>query len=712
MLRLDLPVLAFTLFLLTSLAGAPLAAEAPAVDGHWEGAIEIPGTPLEIDIDFETAEDGTLSGDISIPIQQLEDFDLSDVAREGDAVRFKIPGIPGEPAFEGTLADDGTTIAGTFTQGGGSLDFELTRGDDKAAQARAALEDAGPLIDQLIKDWNVPGTAIAVVAGGEVVFAEGFGYRDVEQKLPMTANSLFAIGSTTKAFTATLLGMLVDEGTLDWDQPVRRYLAGFELQDPMATLQITPRDLVTHRSGLPRHDLLWYNNTTDTRASLIARFPHLEPTAGLREKWQYNNLMFMTAGYLGGQLTGGTWEEAVRARILDPLGMTRSTLSVLDSQEDDDHALPYREDDDSDSTDDPKALERIPFRNIDIAGPAGSINSSVAEMSKWLLFNLNGGRAGDQQLINASTLADIHAPHAAIPTAPDRPDISQSSYGMGWSIDTYRGHRRVAHGGGIDGFVTSVMMFPDDQVGIVTFTNRGSGLPPLLAQHAADRVLGLGSINWAGEALAQQKQAEAASEETKDEEEAIRVADTQPSHPLGDYAGTYEDAGYGTLLIDHADGQLSMTYNGIHAPLEHWHYEVWNALEDEDDPAFEGQKLLFRHDLDGNVAAVEARFEVQTGPIVFDKAPPAQLTDPTYLAQLTGRYSLNGQIADIALSGTTLTVHLPGQPTYTLMPQVSGRFMLKEVSIVTLNFDRGDSGEVTGITFYQPNGVFKATRVE
>ena len=179
---------------------------------------------------------------------------------------------------------------------------------------------------------------------------------------------MFAIGSASKAFTTFAMGRLVDEGKLEWDEPVASYLADFKLYDEYATAHLTPRDMVCHRSGLPRHDLAWYNNEDVTRGELVRRLRYLEPNEDLRAKWQYNNLMFLTAGYLVEQLTGMTWEDALRTQVFEPLGMERSNFSVLDSQQDDDHALPYLEKDDE--------VRKIAFRAINVMGPAGSINSS------------------------------------------------------------------------------------------------------------------------------------------------------------------------------------------------------------------------------------------------------------------------------------------------------------------------------------------------
>ena len=497
-------LLALTLvlnLLLLVLAGSPAGAAAasdssPSLAGHWKGTIAAPGRELAFDLDLRATPGGALSGVISIPSQNAFDLALGNLTATESRLRFAIAGVPGDPSFDGTVAADGAHVEGSFKQGGADLPFEMERVEGAAATAKAALEGFDGFTISAVEAWNVPGAGIAIVSGGEVVYAKGFGWRDLEAKKPMTADTLFAIGSTTKAMTTTTLGMLVDEGKVEWDQPLREYLPSFKLMDASVSGHITPRDIVTHRSGLPRHDLLWYNNNSGTRGDMVKRLAHLELTADLREKFQYNNLMFMTAGHLIETLTGKSWEENVRERLFDPLGMVRSTFSVLDSQRDADFAQPYRE------RDDDRKLERIPFRRIDLIGPAGSVNSSVNEMAKWLLFNLRHGKVGDRQLIQAATLDEIHSPQMPIPAKPERSDISAPAYAMGWVTDTYRGHRRLQHGGGIDGFITSVMFFPDDDLGLVTFTNVGSGLPSLLAQHAADRMLGLEPVDWSGDALA------------------------------------------------------------------------------------------------------------------------------------------------------------------------------------------------------------------
>jgi hypothetical protein len=385
--------------------------------------------------------------------------------------------------------------------------------------------------------------------------------------------------------------------------------------------------------------------------------------------------------------------------------MERSNFSVVDSQEDDNFSLPYREDDDE--------IEAIPFRNIDAVGPAGSVNSTVNEMSRWLLFNLGGGKVGDRLLIQPVTLTEIHSPQMTTGGTPDRADVSVSTYGMGWMIDTYRGHRRIRHGGGIDGFITSVMFFPDDDFGLVAFNNRGSGLPELVNQHAADRILGLEQEDWIGEAVENRTKGKEVQEEAEEKKETTRIEGTGPSHTLADYTGTYTDPGYGALEVRLTEESLEFEINDITTPLEHWHYDVWNGVETDGDKTFADQKLLFRTNVDGLISAVETQLEARAEPIVFEKVPDPRLSDPEYLERFVATYeTATGTRITVALSGDALTASIPGQPTYSLEPSLTGRFVLKEFRMISIGFEMDDAGVVTKAVLYQPGGVFDAPRVE
>ena len=249
-------------------------------------------------------------------------------------------------------------------------------------------------------EWKVPGLGVAIVEDGKTVFARGYGWRNVEQQLPVTPDTLFAIGSNTKSFTATLLAMQVDEGALAWDAPIRTVLPEFSLHDPVATAEMTAVDLLSHRSGLPRHDLFWYA-TGKSRTELIAGLHHLEPSASFRSTYQYQNLMFLTAGVVAERIGGKSWEELVEERIFRPLGMERANFSVDRMQQDDDFSYGYGAE---------QEIERVPFRNIDAIGPAGSINTSARELARYVQFHLAYGKVGDTQLLKEDSARLMQLP--------------------------------------------------------------------------------------------------------------------------------------------------------------------------------------------------------------------------------------------------------------------------------------------------------------
>jgi len=672
------------------------------VEGHWEGKIEVPELELGIYVDFSINDDNLLSGDISIPLQGAKDLPLTEITLTGDQLKFKMPNVPGNAMFTGRISDDGLQISGIFSQSGQNFPFKIIRSESRSAIAKKALQGFDDFVAKAISDWNIPGLAMAIVSGDEVIFKKGFGYRDVNKKLPVTTKTLFAIGSSTKAFTTFVIGKLVDEGNFEWDKPVINYLPEFKLYDPIATQIITPRDLVTHRSGLPRHDKLWYNNTKLTRAEIVNRLRYLEPNKTFRAKFQYNNLMFLTAGYFVERITGDTWEKAVQNLVFDPLEMSYSNFSVLESQKTNDFALPYTEDDDT--------LKQIDFRQIDLIGPAGSINSNAEDMSRWLIVHLNNGKYKGKQIINSSTLSDIHTPYITTGAIEKRPEISSADYALGWFVDNYRGHKRIHHGGNIDGFTAFVVLFPNEGIGIVVLTNKESTeLPQIIVNHAVDRIFHLNPIDWNKEGLEKWEKGKEADKESGETKYAMRKKGTKPAHPLIEYTGDYEDPGYGTLSVRLNNERLEFTFNDITTPLEHWHYETFNALKGKDD-AFENMKLQFRTDLKGNVSAVEVPFEPAVSNIVFTKKPDSRFYDSQYLKRFVGDYNLAGRTISIALVGNVLKLIVPGQPPYTLVPELGDEFVLAEYSQASIEFTEDEKGNVKALQLKQRDGIVTAEK--
>ncbi|MEQ1630845.1 MAG: serine hydrolase [Planctomycetota bacterium] len=668
--------------------------------GEWSGAIEVPANEILITVRFED-KNGVLRGRIDIPAQGATDLALTGIDTNGRSVRFSIEDVGGDPTFAGELDEKGEVLTGTFTQGGQELTFRLVR----KASGPAPIESFDGFqawFDESRPMFSVPGCAVAVVKGGELLLTFVSGERDREGTKPVTADTLFAIGSSTKAFTTFLLATMVKDGAIEWDAPVQRWLPEFTLHDEPLSTRITPRDLVTHRSGMPRHDLVWYGATFD-RADMVRRLRHLELSHDLREAWQYNNLMYLTAGHLAERVGGSSWEELVRSRVLARLGMARSNFTVAEMQRDEDHAEPYRKDDDN--------VAHIPFRDITAIGPAGSINSSVREMARWVALHVQRGQIDGERVLLPDAMRELHSPHMVMPARPrTSKDIVDVGYGLGWFVDVYRGHRRVHHGGNIDGFSAMVAFLPDAGYGFVVLTNLDTTpFAECVVRNLADRALALEIRDWRSEMLqrgAQQDGMEAAGKAGAEQE---RKKDTVPSHALADFAGDYAHDGYGACAIVLTDGVLHLDLHGIRAPLQHWHYDVFRCGHEAANPEIEGQKLQFMTDLEGEVDAVRIVLEPAVEPIRFSRAPDARLRDPQFLARFVGVYDLDSMTASISLEGDRLVAVLPGQ-RFHLEPQRGLVFALAGQPGYSVRFVEGADGAIVAARFRQPEGVFEAVR--
>ena len=480
-------------------------------------------------------------------------------------------------------------------------------------ESRPSLEGFEAYAQQVLKDWKCAGFAIAVIKDGKVSYAKGFGVRDLKNNQPVTTKTLFAIGSSTKSFTVTVLGTLVDQGKLDWDRPVRDYLPDFRLMDLFATERMTPRDLVTHRSGLPGHDRMWLGSPL-SRQELFERLRYLEPNKDFRTTYQYQNLMFMTAGYLDEHVAGMTWEEHVRKVILEPLGMPDTVFSVNDIQKSADHSQPYTVVNDQ--------IREIPFRNIDTIGPAGSINSNVEDMAKYVTMHMQHGKG----ILSLKNSTEMQSPQTAI-SAPksDEKELGAVNYGMGFFLTSYRGHYLVHHGGNIDGFTALVSFMPQDNIGMVILSNQNhSQVPTLVSYNIYDRLLSLDQIDWATRIKAQQNRGERNREEAKKKGYIPQVNGTHPSHALSDYAGEYENAAYGVANVSVENGALSFSFHGEGGPLSHFHYDVFEIAQEEMAPVsltpLRGEKVSFHTNVRGDIDSLSVPFEPSVKDIVFTRS--------------------------------------------------------------------------------------------
>ena len=683
-------------------SGGASAGQAAPPD-RWDGVIELPGQKLSFNLDFVGNADGTITGDITIPVQGARDLPLTNISIVNDAVKATIKGIPGDPTFSGKINAGGERVEGTFTQGGGSFPFYWTfAGSGSSKVEDGLLSGYKEWLDQARKQWRAPGVAVAIIKDGRVIFMEGLGTKDTEEGGAVTADTVFAIGSCTKAFTTFVMGTMVDEGKLDWDKPVRSYLPSFKLQDPFAAERLSPRDLVTHRSGLPRHDLLWYNNSGISREEIVGRLAYLEPSKDFRQTVQYNNLMFVAAGYLTERVMGKTWETCVSERILTPLGMGSTNFGVVEMQKMPDFAAPHEFRD--------EAMRKMPFRDLSVVAPAGAINSSVSDMSRWIALHLGNGTHEGKTIISKSTLAELHRPQMVMPSDSVEPAIINIGCAMGWFVAAYRGHLMVEHGGNIDGFSALVTMLPKDGIGVVALTNMNSSpLPRMATYHALDRLLGAEVKDWSSIALGQRSMGEAMQKDGKAKKLAARKEGTTASRPIAEYAGEYSHPGYGVTSVAESAGQLSFAFNGITVPLNHWHYDVFAGGKNPIDPTFEDLQINFRGNLSGDIDALEVVFEPTVKPVVFERKASAKMVDAGYIERFVGQYELGPRTFVCSLRGETLMMMVEGQPAYELVATKEDTFALKGVNGYSVRF-LSEGGKIVSAEFIQPDGVYTAKR--
>jgi CubicO group peptidase (beta-lactamase class C family) len=465
------------------------------------------------------------------------------------------------------------------------------------AQPISGPAEMEAMVQRIFDSWGPPGLAVAVVQDDSLLWARGFGVQEVGRPAPIDEHTLFAVGSTSKAFTTAALAMLAEEGRLRWDDPATLHLPGFQHFDPWVTRELTVRDLVTHRIGLVRGDRLWYGSEY-TREEVLHRMRYLEPSWSFRSTFGYQNMAYLAAGELIPRLTGVSWDEFVTERILRPLGMTRSTTTVRHLQGRDNVAQPHvlRR----------GRYETIPYRDIDNIAPAGAINSSVEEMTRWLRLHLNGGVFQGQRLLAEGSMEEMHTPWMVLPTEGGLASNYEVDhflfYGLGWFLQDFRGHKVVQHGGGIDGMTTFLAMVPDRKLGVVAVTN-GGGVPVYgVVWDILDSLLGLPYKGIAEGFLRQGQEQIARAEERRLTLEASRVPGTRPSLELNAYAGEYRDPMYGTLQVTESGGRLTLSWSGFLGALEHWHYDAFRLTWD--DPIHGSTFALFQLNERGEVAGV------------------------------------------------------------------------------------------------------------
>ncbi|MBK6384812.1 MAG: serine hydrolase [Chitinophagaceae bacterium] len=569
---------------------------------------------------------------------------------------------------------------------------------------------------RVLKDRKAPGFAVAVVSKDKIIYAKGFGYRDNENKFPVTPTTQFAIGSCTKAFTSALMGLLEKDNKLELDKPATSYLPELHFFNDNLNNMVTVRDMMCHRTGLPRHDYSWYLFNTASRDSLLRRIQYQEPTAALRQTWQYNNFMFLAQGMIAEKLTGKSWEENIKERFFAPLGMTTSNLSIHDLKKNKEGALGYTVYKDS-------LIRKAEYYDINAMGPAGSINSNVIEMANWVMTWINGGKFNGKEILPSRYVKEAMSSQMVMSGAlPDKeiPDAHFANYGLGWMLSSYRGHYRVEHGGNIDGFSASTSFFPSDSIGIIVLTNQNaSAVTGIVRNIIADRILGIQHIDWNGRRNAADAKAKKEAKEAEKNIVSIRKNSTMPSHQLKDYTGIFNNPGYGNFEIDNRNDSLIMLTRNGDLWLRHYHYDVFEALpidkeEGIDTTQKENLKIQFQMTTAGDISSVSIPLQDGLKDIEFTKTAKAKHIAKEELAKYVGEFELSAGInAKFYLKGEkTLFAFIEGQPEYELIPTDRNKFDLKILKGYSVLFDENEKGEITAVSFVQPNGTFKAKKIK
>ena len=463
-------------------------------------------------------------------------------------------------------------------------------------------------VTKALAQWRVPGVAIGVVRGDSIVLLRGYGVKQAGRREPVTARTMFEIGSTSKAFSSAILAMLVDEGRLDWDDRIVDRLPGFELKDPFVTGQVTLRDLLSHRTGLVGGHNAY---TTISRAEVVRRNRFLDPVIPFRSRYEYSNPLFATAGEVAAAVTGKPWEQLLAERITGPLGMRETTTditkffdstrfthcfycalpspapSLTDARPGTDVAMPHVLRNDS--------VRVIPWQSYDNAVSAGSVISNVAEMAQWLRLLVNQGRYGGRELITPATFREMHKAQSVLrPTGwiamvdSLSPSTHFWSYGLGWRMNDYRGKKIVWHTGGIVGFLAYVGLVPEERLGIVVLSNGDLGyelLPQSLAMRITDMFLGTPVRDWSGELFAAMSADREGQEDAEAKLVASRVQGTKPTRPLDQLAGRYWSDLYGDAVVTVAGDRLNFEIvGGAKGELRHWNHDVFRLYLDATNP--------------------------------------------------------------------------------------------------------------------------------
>ncbi len=568
-----------------------------------------------------------------------------------------------------------------------------------------SLSDFDNYMSEVLSDWNEPGAGVAIISKGELVYVKGFGYRDYGNKLPVTENTLFQIASNTKLFTTVAAGMLVEEGIFNWDKPIKESVPEIEFYNGYLNNHVALRDMLGHRTGISRHDMIWFQSDF-TRKELFDRIKYLEPSKPLRQDFIYNNLMYTAVGYSIELRTGKTWEEFVKERILIPLEMNNTVFSIAEMQKTSDYGVPYNEKRDT------TLLYKIPLKEDGAAvGPAGSIITSLNDLSHWVIALMNDGMYKNKEVIPKSIIDESLKPGIAFRnTELEEKGYNErlnTVYGMARFIEIYKGHVLTKHGGNMPGFHSQVFILPYDDIGIITFSigDQGASLGnTIIGYNLVDRLLGLEQTDWNGRRLADYIKGKELSKKARAQVGFDCIEGTSPTHPIQDYIGVFTNDAYGHFTVDFKNDSLYFNFRNTILPLFHYHYNRFDTTDDED---FGKWSINFNISPQGEINA--ALVSIDQGQVTFHKKPDDSLSKPEVLNKYIGKYEFAGSEFEIKLKDGKLTIL--GTIDNVLIPYKKKIFKIEKFDDLQVEFIM-ENDEIAGLKYKTPSGVFECKKIK
>ena len=559
-------------------------------------------------------------------------------------------------------------------------------------------------MEKTLKDWNAPGIGVGIIVSDKLVFAKGYGYRDYEKKLPITANTMFPIASNTKLFTAVAAGFLVEEGRLTWDQPIRESVPTVNFYNNYLNNTITLRDMLSHRTGITRHDSIWYKSDYSTK-ELFERLRYLEPKEQPRQLFLYNNMMYAGVGYTIQLQSGKPWGQFVREKILQPLEMNHTVYSISDMLKQPDYGVPFTEKRDS------MELYKIPYyEDTEGLAAAGAIISNIEDMSHWLIALMNNGQYNGKQVLPSKVLQATLEPAIALPNAAGQVrgwwEVLNQAYGMGRWTASYRGHLIAFHGGDLPGFHSQISFMPNEHIGVIVFVI-GNHIAPLynpISYNVYERLLGMEPTPWTDRLLDIRLKNKKAGMEARSKAGFGRIMNTRPSHALADYVGEYEHPAYGTLKIGMKDNQLQFEFHKIKMPLTHFHYDRFDTPDDEQDGKW---SVNFSTNPQGDID--RATMSLDEAEATFVRRP-ARLDEAT-AARIAGTYetATGAKFQVVWKPGLGLYVVRIGAPDQKLVPYKGLKFRIPEFADVVIEFVE-ENGQITAMKQIDPSGEYVSKR--